>query len=366
MSHQVEIDYRNIAVRCESICEVAETVLQKLDTVLSRLQNTSESLSNDQTKALAERIESEKNKLCKRIGEVRKQAEQDARQGTVKTDSDVLRRQHRSDTVRMAEELRQEADRMQSQSLVEFEGLLNVLLGEKIKDNYQRLLLKANGVVFIPSSVQKILDSIENVMLRNFTYLAYLQDDTLSGEALLEAGRNMATQTYEQRCAAETEKIRAELAAAKLDSKIIESVLRRKGENARESMSAIRSAATQELVGEKIRQKSLKIIIDAVRERGFIVDKKNIKINRETNEVVMIAMKASGEKAQFRIFLDGKFIYDFRGYEGQACQKDIMPFLKDLEEVYGVEIVKQTEIWSNPDKLSTMKHQTLNINRNKG
>ena len=41
MSHQVEIDYRNIAARCESICEVAEAVLQKLDDMLAKLQKTS-------------------------------------------------------------------------------------------------------------------------------------------------------------------------------------------------------------------------------------------------------------------------------------------------------------------------------------
>ena len=47
----------------------------------------------------------------------------------------------------------------------------------------------------------------------------------------------------------------------------------------------------------------------------------------------MVAMKASGERADFKIYMDGKFIYDFHhGYKGQACQKDIEPFMKDLEE----------------------------------
>ena len=127
----------------------------------------------------------------------------------------------------------------------------------------------------------------------------------------------------------------------------------------------MRESATTEIVGEKVRQKSLKIIMDAIKQRGFIVDKKNIKINRESNEVVMVALKASGEKAEFRVFLDGRFIYDFRGYEGQACQKDIEPFMKDLEEVYGIHVTKSQEIWSNPDKISTMKYQTFNTNKNR-
>ena len=80
-----------------------------------------------------------------------------------------------------------------------------------------------------------------------------------------------------------------------------------------------------------------------------------------------LAMKASGERADFKIYMDGKFIYDFHhGYKGQACQKDIEPFMKDLEDVYGIHVTKSQEIWSNPDKISTMKYQAMNTNKNKG
>jgi hypothetical protein len=89
------------------------------------------------------------------------------------------------------------------------------------------------------------------------------------------------------------------------------------------------------------------------------VDKKNIKLQREKNEVVMIAQKASGERAEFRVMLDGKFIYRFDGYEGQACQNDIQPFMQDLEDVYGIKVTGREEIWSNPDKISTQKYQQI-------
>ena len=158
----------------------------------------------------------------------------------------------------------------------------------------------------------------------------------------------------------EAELIRVELAAAKVPIETIEKIVEEG-----KPIANIREAATTEIVGEKVRQKSLKIIMQAIKARGFVVDKNNIKIKRDTNEVIMVAQKASGEKAEFRVFLDGKFIYDFRGYEGQACQKDIRPFMKDLEEVYGVHVTKQTEIWSNPDKISTMKYQAINTNKNK-
>ena len=56
--------------------------------------------------------------------------------------------------------------------------------------------------------------------------------------------------------------------------------------------------------------------------------------------------------------------YKFDGYEGQACQEDLQPFMNDLADIYDVKVLKKTEIWSNPDKISTMKYQT--INKNKG
>ena len=40
--------------------------------------------------------------------------------------------------------------------------------------------------------------------------------------------------------------------------------------------------------------------------------------------------------------------------------------MDELEEVYGIKVLKQTEIWSNPDKNSTMKYQTIDYNKNKG
>ena len=36
-----------------------------------------------------------------------------------------------------------------------------------------------------------------------------------------------------------------------------------------------------------------------------------------------------------------------------------------LEEVYGMQITEKQEIWSNPDKISAMKYQAINTNKNK-
>ena len=239
-------------------------------------------------------------------------------------------------------------------------ALLDSLLSESIALNQAKMIDRANGVVRLDEATKKFLDTIEDEVLRQFVYIAFVRDSSLSGAELLEAGKALMNESVEARYEKEAEIIRAELAAAKVPAETVDKIV-----GAGTPIAEIREAATTEIVEEKIRQKSMKLIIKAITKRGFIVNEKNIKINRETNEVMMVALKASGERATFKVFLDGKFIYDFRGYEGQACQKDIEPFMTALEEVYGMHITGKQEIWSNPDKISTMKYQAINTNKNK-
>ena len=72
MSHQVQIDYEAIAIRCESICEVAERQIAEIDQMLSDIENGSQSLSNSQTAALRQSIVKERDSLVKRSSEKRR------------------------------------------------------------------------------------------------------------------------------------------------------------------------------------------------------------------------------------------------------------------------------------------------------
>ena len=343
MSHAVQINYKQIAIQCHSICEVAENQVAELDKMLADLEGSSSRLLNDQTEALRKQIEREKRELIRSIEAVKAQA--DKRTLTTTAGARALQRQ---------------ANELAAGRLAEMRALLDSLLSESIASNQARMIDRANGVVRLDEATKKFLDTIEDEVLRQFVYIAFVRDSSLSGTALLEAGKALMNESVEARYEKEAELIRAELVAAKVSPETVEKIV-----GAGKPLAEIREAATTEIVGEKVRQKSMKLIMKAITERGFIVDKKNIKINRETNEVTMVALKASGERATFKIFLDGKFIYDFRGYEGQACQKDIEPFMTALEEVYGIHVTERQEIWSNPDKISTMKYQAMNTNKNK-
>lgn len=343
MSHAVQINYEQIAVQCHSICEVAENQVAELDKMLADLEGSSSRLLNDQTEALRKQIEREKRELIKSIEAVKTQA-----------DKKTLT------TTAGAQALQRQANKLATGRLAEMRALLDSLLSESIAASQARMIDRANGIVRLDEATKNFLDTIEDEMLRQFVYIAFVRDSSLSGNALLEAGKALMNESVEARYEKEAELIRAELAAAKVPAEMVDKIV-----GAGKPIAEIREAATTEIVEEKVRQKSMKLIMKAIAERGFIVDKKNIKINRETNEVMMVALKASGERATFKVFLDGKFIYDFRGYEGQACQKDIEPFMTALEEVYGMHITGKQEIWSNPDKISTMKYQAINTNKNK-
>ncbi len=357
MSHTVQIDYQGIAIQCQSICEVAEKQLTELDEMLAHLEKTSTAIITQQARDLANAINRERNALNDQLETVSEQAKKNAetRSG--------------GSCLGVAQNLQNAVNELASKRLIEFQSLLQTLLGESIQEHHRKLREQNNGVVTIDSRTQTLLHGISDEVLWQFTYLAYLSDNTLFGDKLLQAGQALmeqtVNQTYEQRYEQERAKIRAELEASRIAPETVDKVLDEAHGTAQEKLTVIRQNATAEIVGEKVRQKSLRIIMKAIGERGFVVDKKNIKIKRDTNEVILVALKASGEKAEFKVFLDGKFMYDFRGYEGQACQRDIEPFMHDLEEVYGIKVTKQTEIWSNPDKISTMKYQAINTNKNK-
>ena len=360
LSHAVQINYEQIAVQCHSICEVAENQVAELDKMLADLEGSSSRLLNDQTEALRKQIEREKNQLLKEIQAVLARADEDAKKGIVTGDSDRLNVGQTRTVITTAEQLRTRVNELAAGRLAEMRALLDSLLSESIALNQAKMIDRANGVVRLDEATKKFLDTIEDEVLRQFVYIAFVRDSSLSGAELLEAGKALMNESVEARYEKEAEIIRAELAAAKVPAETVDKIV-----GAGTPIAEIREAATTEIVEEKIRQKSMKLIIKAITKRGFIVNEKNIKINRETNEVMMVALKASGERATFKVFLDGKFIYDFRGYEGQACQKDIEPFMTALEEVYGIHVTERQEIWSNPDKISTMKYQAINTNKNK-
>lgn len=370
MSHAVRIDYQGISIQCQSVCEMANSQLCKLDQMLDVIESGSTRLLNSQTDALRKEITKNKKDLQNKIDSVLSKARKKASLGSIIVDSDYMGSHANAyEVIEESKELEIMVARLTDTKMVEMEALLNKLMNSKLVANQDKLKDLASGKIRINYDVQEKINAIVDEVIRQYVYLAWVDNPNASYDSLCSIATKMKVAADNQQYVAVEEKkieeIKIELRNEKIDEKIIEKIVSRDNGTAKERVQKVRELANEEIVNEKIRRESVKIIVQAIKKRGFLVDGKSIKIDRENNQVNIVAQKPSGAKAEFKVFLDGKFEYRFDGYEGQACQKDIKPFMDELEEVYGIKVLKQTEIWSNPDKNSTMKYQTIDYNKNK-
>ncbi|WP_315369233.1 hypothetical protein [Oribacterium sinus] len=368
MSHAVRIDYQGISIQCQSICEMASSHLCKLDKMLDEIENSSKRLLNSQTEALRKEIIKTKQKLQAKIDSVIQQARRNASRGTVVVDSDFMGKHANAyGVIDEAKELKKMVARLSDTKIVEFESLLNQLLGNKLESQNERLKDLASGKLSINIEVQRKIEEIEDEIVKQYVYLAWVDHPDESFDRLYTIAMNVKDladrKQYEITEKAKIEEIKIELREEKIDETTIDKITSVSNGTAKERIQRVREQANAKIVDEKVRKESVKIIVKSIKNRGFVVDAKSINIDRANNQVIIVAMKPSGAKAEFKVFLDGKFEYCFNGYEGQACQKDIQPFMQDLEEVYGIKVMNQTELWGgNPDKNSTIKYQTVNHN----
>ena len=224
MSHQVQIDYQGVAIQCQSVCEVAEKRLQELDEMLEKARESSTSLMNIQASEAYQAIQKAREDLSNQIQDVRAEAQSKA----AHRDASV------AGSLTKAQRLQQTVNTLSSQKIIEFNSLLQMLLLDSIQSNYQKLLNQGNGVVTVDDALKQFLDGIEDETLRQFTYIAYLQNASLRGEALLEAGRALVGKTYEARLEEERSRIREELKAARVEASTIEEVTKASGGTAKE------------------------------------------------------------------------------------------------------------------------------------
>lgn len=374
MSQRVVINYEAIAIECKSICEVAVGQLCQIDTLLQRMYETSKSLQNDESENMIRQLRERARTIRQRIDEIVRQSEIQAKKRTVVTDSDVLRGDDGRGVVTEAQTLSQEVDTLTTVDVARYEALLDSLLESKLTENTRNMWRSASGVAVYNAEFSAKLAEIDDEVLKGFVYIQWLNNRNIGKtfEELKSLAEKKMKDDAENRLKANSQKIisdiKSEMRAAKIDEETIAATIAVAAEGADTAtvIADIRGKATKELVGEAVRKKTLKVVIECIESRGFVVDRKNIKLQKEKNEVVVIAQKAGGEQAEFRVMLDGKFIYDFNGYEGQACQNDIKPFMRDLEEIYGVKVTEREEIRSNPDKISTQKYQQTKTNTHKG
>jgi hypothetical protein len=354
MSHAATINYEALSIAARATCEQALKQLCKIDELLARIKDKASMLITDRVRSYEAFLKKEQSNITGELNQIISKANAKTRDASIANN---------------ANNLSKIVDNLTSYRLNAMEDLIDDELINATNTHQQNLNNQGLGIINISQDILKKLETIDDFMLRESIYQVAIQNENSNkswielqalGKSRMDLQLESSLQKHKGQIMMD---IKQELKDAKVDDQVIEIISSSKIQNISD-VEAIRNKATSEIIGETVRKETLKVIMKTVETRGFIVDKKNIKIDRKKNEVKFIAQKVSGERAEFRIYLDGKFIYKFDGYEGQACQKDIEPFMKDLADIYDIKVVKQVDNWSNPDKNQSMKYQT--VNKNKG
>ena len=370
MSHQVTIDFEGLALSVQAQCETAAHSLCKIDKVLEKVHQEASKLESAKVKKYEDYLLKSKEEIQKKIDSFVESLEKYKALGTQRFDADARYGGPRGAELDAASRDLQTTIKQQGQDL---ENVVNELTGSRLAaldqliddglieagaEADKKLLDKANGALDVSQEKLDKVNAIEDVTLRELAYRVLIKasnKDISFGEVIKTAQADYDV-LLGKKTAKAIEECKEELRQNGLDAASLEGV-----KTIDEATKVVNDAITE----EKVRKETLKIIIKAIKARGFIVDtKKNLKIDRDRNVLKLVALKASGQKAEFEIHINGKFMYHFDGYEGLACNKDITPFMKDLQDVYGIKVLHEEVQWSNPDKISTQKYQY--VNKNKG
>lgn len=211
----------------------------------------------------------------------------------------------------------------------------------------------------------RVIEGIEDPSVRRMVALLARNSahDHLSDEDLVELARcrvDPGRKVKRELVLDDIADARSIMADGKVPQENMEKAI---GDDGMLSPLEIRDSAVNEVIDESLRRSAIQAIVRSISSRGFVVEKSNIRRDPSTDTVCIVAMKPGGQRAEFNIDLQGRFMYHFQGYEGAACQKDIGPLERDLEQVYGMKLTERRTISSNPDRLQANHHMQMKVRR---
>jgi hypothetical protein len=218
-----------------------------------------------------------------------------------------------------------------------------------IKEAAELYSVSADGIV------NAALATTSDELLKTYIRVAAREKKHNSAESLIEAAteKMKGSKTYQKRALENTKKI--------LQDKNVNIDNLAEETSIADLINKTNQEIHEEVVDKAVRNRVLMAIIKIIKEQGFIVKKENVEECGDHAKIY--AIKANGEQADFVVYMDGKFVYKFHEYEGLSCEKDIGSFEEKFESIYGVKLEEKKILWSNPDRLGKMAHQTLNVNK---
>jgi len=123
--------------------------------------------------------------------------------------------------------------------------------------------------------------------------------------------------------------------------------------------------ASEKNFDETIRKEVVQGLLTTLTNIGFIVQPPCLEGDNESDKTVRLLGKLpSGKTASFNVHLDGKMDFDFDGYEGKACAKELEHIDQLLEQQFSIKLSENQITWKNPDKIAKGAMQLPTGNRN--
>ena len=125
------------------------------------------------------------------------------------------------------------------------------------------------------------------------------------------------------------------------------------GETAPDAAKAELESAEKTMVtaatDEKLRRETLRAAVETLKRNGFVFPS-GPKL-QDDGFVRLNARRPGGEECTFLVSVDGAMRYEFAGYRGMSCKKDIDAVFSRLRDVYGVKFSDERVLRKNPDEI---------------
>lgn len=109
----------------------------------------------------------------------------------------------------------------------------------------------------------------------------------------------------------------------------------------------------RESFDESIRREVIRGLLATLTGMGFSINGPQLHQEGNTPGIVTLSGRMpSGKMARFEVNLDGRMQFDFDGYEGRACAKDLDQINATLQEQFAVKITGSQITWKNPDRIA--------------
>ena len=295
MSQQVTVDYEGLTIRIQAECDTAIHSLCRIDKTIERIHETANKLESAKVIEYEQYLQESKKTIQSKIDEFKNTL---AKYQELKKFSTNNHDSRYSDFLKTKQELeRQSSDLIDTVNSLTGSKLavIDQMIDEGLLNAGNFLLEKANGVLHYSQDVLNKINRIEDVSLRELAYRELINSENkeLSFEDILSKAQSEYDLLLNKKTESAIAEIKEDLKSSGVSEEILDEV---------KSLDEANKIANESITDEKIRKETLKVIIKAIKARGFIVDtKNNLKIDKERNIVKLVALKASGQTAELTI-----------------------------------------------------------------